>query len=98
VKPVDISGTREKEYPKTKIDEVESKRKLKNIRDSYRDISDFKKCYQPRTNIVKDEKGDLFTYSHGILAKWRNDFSQLLNVHVLRMLGRQKYSYIQHSH
>jgi hypothetical protein len=25
----------------------------------YRDISDFKKGYQPRTNIVNDEKGDL---------------------------------------
>jgi hypothetical protein len=25
----------------------------------YRGISDFKKSYQPRTNIVKDEKDDL---------------------------------------
>jgi len=36
--------------------------------------------YQPRTNIVKDEKGDLDTDSHSILARWRNYFSQLLNV------------------
>ena len=47
----------------------------------YRGISDFKKVYQPRTNIVKDENGDLVTDSHSILARWMNHFSQLLNVH-----------------
>ena len=55
--------------------------KIKNIRDLYRGISDFKKGYQPRTNAVKDEKGDLVTDSHSILARWRKHFSQLLNVH-----------------
>jgi len=44
-------------------------------------ISDLKKGYQPRTNIVKDEKGDLVADCHSILATWRNHFSQLLNVH-----------------
>jgi hypothetical protein len=47
----------------------------------YRGISDFKKRYQPRTNIVKYEKGVLFADSHVILARWRNHFSQLLKVH-----------------
>ena len=28
----------------------------------YRDINDFNKGYDPRTNIVKDEKGDLVAY------------------------------------
>ena len=44
----------------------------------YRDTCDFKKGYQPRTNIYN---GDLVTDSHIILAKWRNHFSQHLNVH-----------------
>jgi len=44
---------------------------MKNIRDLYRVISDFKQVYQPRTNIVKDEKGDLVTDVHSILARWR---------------------------
>ena len=44
-------------------------------------IIDLKKGYQPRTNIVKDEKGDLVADCHSILATWRNHFSQLLNVH-----------------
>jgi len=30
---------------------------------------------------VKDEKGDLVADTHSILAKWRNYFSQMLNVH-----------------
>jgi len=46
----------------------------------YRGISDFKKGYQPRTNIVKNEKDDLVAYSYSIVARWRNYFSQLLNV------------------
>jgi len=53
-------------------------------------ISDFKKGYQPITNIVKDKKGDLVADSHSILARWRNYFSQLL-------LGRQKYTQQNHS-
>ena len=40
-----------------------------------------KKGYQPRSNIVKNENGDLVADSHCILAKWRNYFFQLLNVH-----------------
>jgi hypothetical protein len=37
--------------------------KNENIRDLYGGVSGFKKGYQPRTNIVKDEKGDLVTDS-----------------------------------
>ena len=42
---------------KTKIRELETNSKNKNVRDLCRDISDFKKGYQPRTSIVKTEKG-----------------------------------------
>jgi hypothetical protein len=30
---------------------------------------------------VKDENGDLLADSHNILNRWKNYFSQLLNVH-----------------
>jgi hypothetical protein len=40
----------------------------------------FKKGYQPRTNIVKNDKGDLFADPHSILAGWRKHFSQLFNI------------------
>jgi C4-type Zn-finger protein len=74
-------SNKKKEYLKTKIEELETTNKTKNIRELYRGIVDFKKGYQPRTNIVKDEKGDLVADSHSILARWRNHFSQLFNIH-----------------
>jgi len=57
------------------------KLKLMNVRNLYRGIMDFKKDCHPRTYIVWDEKGDLFTDSHSIFARWRNHFTQLFNVH-----------------
>jgi hypothetical protein len=51
------------------------------IRELYSCIKDFKKGYHPRTSVVKDEKGDLVTEFHSILARCWNHFSQLLNVH-----------------
>ena len=66
---------------KAQIDEVETNSKIKTIRDLSRGISDLEMGYQPRTDIVKDEKCDLVTDSHSIFARWRSHFSQLLNVH-----------------
>ena len=53
----------------------------KNIRDLYRGINDFKKGYHPRTNVVRDEKGDLVADCYSIVARWRIRFSQLFTVH-----------------
>jgi len=72
---------KKKGYLKAKTEELENNSKIKNIRDLYRGISDVKKGYQPRTDIVKEEKGDLVADCNSILARWRNHFSQLLNVH-----------------
>jgi hypothetical protein len=66
---------------KSKIDELKTNIKIENIRDFYRGINDFKKGYQPRTIIVKDEIGYLVKDFYSILARWRNHFSQLLDVH-----------------
>jgi uncharacterized FlaG/YvyC family protein len=52
------------EYLKDKINELESNSKNKNIRHLYRGINEFKKCYQPITNLVKDEGGDLLADPH----------------------------------
>jgi len=71
---------KKKEYLKAKIEELETNIKIRNIRDLYRGINDFQKGYQPRTNIVKEDKGDLFADSLSILTRWRNYFSQLFNV------------------
>jgi len=66
-----------KAYLKAKIEELETNSNINNIRDLYRGINDFKKGYQLRTITVKDEKGDLVAYSHSIITRWRNYFSQL---------------------
>ena len=56
----------------------------------YRGINDFKKGYQPRCNILKDEKGDLVADSHSIVDRWRNYFSQLFDVHGIKDVGQAK--------
>jgi hypothetical protein len=70
----------EREYLKGKINELESNSKNKNIRDLYRGINDFKKGYQPRTNLVKDDKCELLADPHKIVNMWMNFFCQLLNI------------------
>jgi hypothetical protein len=47
----------------------------------YRDINEFKKGYQPRINIKKDENGDLLPDPQSVLNRWTNFFNQVLNVH-----------------
>jgi hypothetical protein len=56
------------------------------IRTSETCINEFKKGYKPRTNLVKDEKGDLLVDPHKIVNRWMNYFCQLLNVQ--RVEGR----------
>jgi hypothetical protein len=72
---------KKREYRKDKINKLESNTKNKNIRDLYRDINEFKKGYQPRTNFVKDVRGDLIADPHKILNRRKNYFCQPLNVH-----------------
>jgi hypothetical protein len=49
------------EYLKDKINELETDNKNKNIRHLYRGIIEFKRGYQPRINIIKDENRNLLT-------------------------------------
>jgi hypothetical protein len=65
---------KKREYLKDRINKFDSSSKNKNIRDLYRGINEFKKGYQPRTNFLKDERGDLFADPHKILNRWRNYF------------------------
>jgi hypothetical protein len=43
--------------------------------------NEFKRGYQIRNNLAKDENGDQLADSRNILNKWKNYYSQLLNVH-----------------
>jgi hypothetical protein len=69
-----------REYLKDKINKPESNGKNKNIRVLYSGINEIKKGYKIRTNLVKDERGDLVADPHKILNRWKNYFCQLLNV------------------
>jgi hypothetical protein len=50
---------KKREYLKDKINELETNNKNKTIDNLYISISEFKKEYQPRINIIKDENGNL---------------------------------------
>jgi dihydroorotate dehydrogenase len=69
------------EYLTDKINELATNSKNKNIRDLYRGINEFKKVYQQRSNLAKNENGDVVADSYNILNRWKNYFSQLLNLH-----------------
>jgi hypothetical protein len=57
------------------------------MRDLFRGISNCKNGYKPRTSIVKIRRGIVTNY-HSILTRWRNHFSQLLNVHGVNDVGQ----------
>jgi hypothetical protein len=54
--------------------------KAKILRDLDRSINAFKKGYQTRINIIKDENGNMFTDPQSVLNRWKNFFNQVLNV------------------
>jgi hypothetical protein len=63
---------RKKECMEDKIDEL-----AMNSKNS-KGINEFKKGYQPRSNLLKDENSDLLADSHNILNRWKNYFTHLL--------------------
>jgi hypothetical protein len=83
---------KKKAYMKAKIEELETNSNIKNVRDLYRGIHNFKEGYQPRTDIVKDGEGELFSDSHSTLARCWKYISQLLNVHGVNDVSGQKYT------
>jgi hypothetical protein len=62
---------RKREYLKDKIHELATHSKNKSISYLYRGMNELKKCYQPKTNLVKDENGNLLADSHNILNRWK---------------------------
>jgi hypothetical protein len=47
----------------------------------YRGMNEFRKGYQPRINIIKDENGNLLADRQSVLSRRKNVFNQVLNVH-----------------
>jgi hypothetical protein len=63
---------KKREYLKGKINDIESNSKNKNIRDLYRGITEFKMGYQSKTNLVKDDMGDVLADPQQILTRRKN--------------------------
>jgi hypothetical protein len=72
---------KKREYPKGKINELETNNKNKNVIDLYRGINEFKKRCQSRINIMKDGNGNLLADPQNVLKRWKNFFNQVVNVH-----------------
>jgi hypothetical protein len=72
------------EYLKNNINKLATNSKNKNIRDLYIGINEFKRGYQPRNSLMKDDSRALLADSHSILNRLKNYISQLLNVHNVR--------------
>jgi hypothetical protein len=68
---------KKREYLKGKLNEPTTNTKNKNIRR----INEFEKGYELINNLVKDENSNFPADSHNILNRWKNYFSQLLNMH-----------------
>jgi len=60
---------KKKKYQKAKIDELDTNSKIRSIETCIGKSVFFEKSYQPSTDVVKDEKGDLVNDSHIILAR-----------------------------
>jgi hypothetical protein len=72
---------KEREYLKGKINELKTNNKIRNIRDFHRGINEFKKGYQRRIIIIKDENGNMLAHSQSVLNRWKDPFNQVLNIH-----------------
>jgi hypothetical protein len=46
----------------------------------YVGTNEFKKGYQPKINIIKNENGNLIADTQSVLNRWKNFFSQVLNI------------------
>jgi hypothetical protein len=59
-------------------------------------MNEFKKGYQPRINIIKDENDNLLTDPHSVLNRWKNFFNQVLMYMEFMMLGKWLYVWLSH--
>jgi hypothetical protein len=66
---------KKREYLRDKIHALATNCKNKTLETLYGGINDFKRGYQPKSNLMKDENGNLRGDSHNILSRWKNYFS-----------------------
>ncbi|XP_070166158.1 uncharacterized protein [Polyergus mexicanus] len=75
-----IFKNKKRQYLKRKIEEINENGQSGNVRGMYMGINNYRKGFQARTEMVKDENDNLITDSTGVLNTWKNHFDRLLNV------------------
>jgi hypothetical protein len=70
---------KKREYLKGKINELETNNN-KKLRYLYIGINEFKKGYQPKINIIKDENSSLLADTQSVLNRWKNFINLVLNI------------------
>jgi hypothetical protein len=78
VKAAGISGIKRWNIRKTELMSLQLIVRTRTLRYLYKGKNEFQRDYQPRSNLLKDENGDLLAYSHNILNRWKSSFSPLL--------------------
>ncbi len=59
---------------------IETNSRENNPREMYRGINNIRKGFQGKSQIMKDENGNLITGERELVAQWGNYFNGLLNV------------------
>ena len=67
-------------YMKEKINEIGKNNANKDVRNMYRGIREIRGGHQSRTDMIKDENGNLLGDTKSILNRWRNYFNNVLNI------------------
>jgi hypothetical protein len=81
VKSADILGIKRENVRKTKLMSLHRTVRTRTSEACIVEYMNLRGGYQPTNNLMKDENCDLLVDSHNILNRWKNYFSQLLNVH-----------------
>ncbi|XP_033231545.1 craniofacial development protein 2-like, partial [Belonocnema kinseyi] len=71
---------KKREWEKNEILAIENHKKQNNTREMYRGINSIRKGFQSRTDVIRDENGNLVADATEGLNLWKNYFDKLLNV------------------
>ena len=74
-----MNRRKKRELLNAHINEVENNRRNRRTREQYKGVSEVRKGYQPRSNMVRDKNGNMLVNEEQIKDRWKEYFSELLN-------------------
>ena len=85
-----ICRKKKREFEKQKIAEIERAGEAKDMRNFYARVKEEKKGFQPKITFCKNKNGNLITDKEGILNRWADYFSELLNGDRMEQRNRER--------